>query len=335
MSHPVHADCARGSLITMALAESLGFLVEGGSPRYCNEVATGALAAAEPPWLERGEYAFGQYATDTQLARELARSVIACRGFTPVDYAERIDALFGSNTALAPENATWRASGRLSQGMTWAQVGEPAPAAGNGAIARAAPIGLTFRTREFRGGAARMQAEISHHDPRSQAAAQLFAEAVFLAATTDDLEPRAFLAALADVAEPLDPRLASSTRTLERFIALPLSDALPHVARAGFNPADGYPPSEVISGFSTPTVLWALQSFLRNPRSPELVIVAALSGGGDTGSVAAAAGALVGAHVGYSGLGPRLQRWAERLNDHGEDGSEVLSALASDLVARA
>ena len=36
MSHPVQVDRARGSLITMALAESLGFLVEGGSPRFCH-----------------------------------------------------------------------------------------------------------------------------------------------------------------------------------------------------------------------------------------------------------------------------------------------------------
>ena len=150
MSHPVHADRACGSLITLAIAESLGFLVEGGSPRYCNEVATGALSADEPPWLERGDYSFGQYATDTQLARELARSIVACRGFTPIDYAERIDALFGSNTALAPENATWKAASRLSQGLSWSQVGEPPPAAGNGAVVRAAPIGLTFRTRDFR-----------------------------------------------------------------------------------------------------------------------------------------------------------------------------------------
>ena len=131
------------------------------------------------------------------------------------------------------------------------------------------------------------------------------------------------------------PRLASSARSLERVLSLPLSDALPHVARAGFVPEDGYPPSEVISGFSTPTVLWAVQSFLRNPRSPELVIVAALSGGGDTGSVAAAAGALVGAHVGFSGLGTRLQSWSERLNDHGEDGRDVLSTLGAQLVGRA
>jgi ADP-ribosylglycohydrolase len=319
----------------MGIGESLGFLIEGQSARQCAEFATHALAQTDPPWLERGDYSFGQYATDTQLARELARSLIACHGFTPVDYSLRISALFQSGYCLAPENATWRAAERLATGMVWAQVGEPAPAAGNGAVARAAPIGLSFKTARFRSGAAKMQAEITHHDPRAQAAAVVFAEAVFLAATLQELRPRQFLNVLADIAEPLDPRLASSTRTLDRALGVPLADAVPFVARAGFAADDGYPAASEITGFATSSLLWALQSFLRAPDDPEAVLAMALSGGGtDTGSLGAMGGALVGARVGFTGLGPRLQVWSEQLNDHGTDGRDVLAALARDIVNR-
>jgi len=333
MAHPVSADRARGSLIAMAIGESLGFLIEGQTPEYCADFSVHALAADEAPWLERGEYGFGQYATDTQLARELSRSLIACRGFSPVDYAERISALFLSGYCLAPENSTWRAAERLASGMTWNQVGEPAPAAGNGAVARAAAIGLSFCTQDFRSGAAQMQAEITHHDPRSQAAAQLFAEAVFLAATTEVINPAHFLNALADVAEPMDPRLASSTRTLERALTLDIPSARVFVSRAGFDPTNGFGSTHEITSFSTPSLLWALQAFLRTPNSPEEVLVAALSAGGDSGSLGGLAGALVGARMGFGALGYRLQSWSEHLNDHGTDGRDVLLSLADDLVA--
>ncbi len=334
MVHPVSADCARGSLIAMAIGESLGFLVEGQTADACAEFSNHAVSVDDPPWLERGDYAFGQYATDTQLAREMARSLIACRGFTPVDYAERISILFQSGYCLAPENATWRAAERLATGMTWAQVGEPPPAAGNGAVARAAPIGLSFRTVGHRSGAAQMQAEITHHDPRAQAAAQLFAEAVFLAATMSEIRPRHFLGAIANLVEPLDRRLASSTQTLERSLGLDIRDARAFVARAGWAAEDGYPQPSEVTGFATSSTLWAIRAFLTAPEEPEAALAEALSGGGDTGSLGAMAGALVGARVGFSKLGVRLQRWSEHLTDHGADGRDVLFALGTGLVTR-
>jgi hypothetical protein len=49
--------------------------------------------------------------------------------------------------------------------------------------------------------------------------------------------------------------------------------------------------------------------------------------GGDVDTVAAMAGTMMGARVGWSGLGQRLQSGAEDLNDQGEWGLTELASL--------
>jgi ADP-ribosylglycohydrolase len=83
-----------------------------------------------------------------------------------------------------------------------------------------------------------------------------------------------------------------------------------------------------ISPFATPSVLYALFAYARAPADPEEVLRVAVAVGGDVDTVAAMAGAMVGAAVGLSGLGPRLSRWAELLNDKGEFGFGDLVAIA-------
>jgi len=333
-SHPVSVDRAAGALLTMAMGESLGFLVTGEGTSYAADFAKHSLTAMEPPWLEKGDYGFGQYAIDTQLARELGRSIVESKGFSPVLFAARVGDLFRTNRALGAGKATTRAGNRLADGMVWAQAGEPAPAAGNGAAVRAAVLGLCFKSRKLRQGAGRMQAIITHHDQRAQAAAEVVAEAVFLAATRELLPERELLDALAECADELDPRLASALRTLDRALSASHERAIAHIAPAGRVPADGFPAQAGISGFSTPTLLFSIYAFLRAPDSPEDAIALALSGGGDLASLGALTGALVGARRGWKALGPRLQNWAKHINDHGEQGPNDLIALAKGLVQR-
>src|SRR5262245_20848737 len=127
MGHRITADQAAGALVGMAIGESLGFLVRGESPKYCADFAHTTLADDDPPWLERDGFAFGQYAIDTQLARELAIAMIAVRGFDPATFAMRVGDLFADQAAVGAGKATTRAGRRLAAGMVWAQTGEPVP----------------------------------------------------------------------------------------------------------------------------------------------------------------------------------------------------------------
>ena len=100
MSHPVSVDRAAGALLTMAIGNSLGFLIAGEPPSYAADFARHSLASFDPPWLEKDEFSFGQYVVDMQLARELAQTMIDSKGFSPVLFAARIGELFRSGRAL-------------------------------------------------------------------------------------------------------------------------------------------------------------------------------------------------------------------------------------------
>jgi hypothetical protein len=165
------ADRRAGSLVAQALGDALGFVVEGEHPRICANFATAAFALTAPSH-GRGPFAFGQYCDDTQLARELALSLVEARGWDPPHFARRLAALFASETIVGRGRATEAAAHRLLRGVPWDQSGEPPPSAGNGAAMRAAPVGLFFpddADQRFR--VADEQARITHRDPRAWAAA--------------------------------------------------------------------------------------------------------------------------------------------------------------------
>ena len=101
-----------------------------------------------------------------------------------------------------------------------------------------------------------------------------------------------------------------------------------------------------ISGFIVPTTVMATYCFLRYPTNFERAIKSAIRLGGDTDSVAAIVGGLVGAHIGYGKLpatlvkqikvAPHDSEWiaemAERLSHwpHGADDLHIASALSSN-----
>jgi ADP-ribosylglycohydrolase len=71
-----------------------------------------------------------------------------------------------------------------------------------------------------------------------------------------------------------------------------------------------------------------LFAYARTPTDPEEVLRVAVAVGGDVDTVAAMAGAMVGAAVGLDGMTSRLSRWAQHLNDQGAFGFNDLVAIA-------
>jgi ADP-ribosylglycohydrolase len=104
-----------GSLIGQCLGDSLGFVVEGQSRSYCLAYVDKFLMTGNAGLLRRPQYAFGQYTDDSQLARELAESIVDHGGFEPNDYANRIAALFAEERIVGRGRATEAAARRLAQ----------------------------------------------------------------------------------------------------------------------------------------------------------------------------------------------------------------------------
>ena len=314
-----------GCLIGQCLGDALGFPVEGYPPSVCQKYVTETIKIGGPGDCGRGPFPFGQYTDDSQLARELIQSYVACEGFSPDDYASRIAAIFAQERIVGRGRATDAAARRLIQGVSWEESGTPPPSAGNGSAMRAAPIGLFFfddPAELIR--AAYDQGRITHQDKRCSAGAVVIAGAVALALQVKTIQSRPFMSQLGEWAGVIEESVASGIQQLGEWLALPPDRAVTFISRTGLTP--GYSDEwQGISPFVTPSVLWSLYSFLKSPDNYLETICTAIAVGGDVDTTAAMAGAISGAYLGQEAIPRQL---AKRLTDQGTWGYIELVRLA-------
>jgi ADP-ribosylglycohydrolase len=314
-----------GCLIGQCLGDALGFMVEGEPPEVCQRFVNETMQAGRLPDVTRGEFAFGQYSDDSQMARELLQSFVEVGRFDPVDYARRIRDLFSEGRVVGGGQATAAAAERLAQGVPWQEAGTPPPAAGNGSAMRAAPIGLIYCHKpEQMLEAAHQQSFITHQDKRCSAGSIAIAGAVAQAAQTESINASAFSKQVADWTRPFDTILADSLERMAEWLEMPPRTAVGVIRRVGVR-ADYKETWPGISPFVTTSVLWTLYSFLRQPDDYWTAIGTAIAVGGDVDTTAAMTGAISGAHLGLSKIPPYLTR---RLNDRGRWGYAELVELA-------
>jgi ADP-ribosylglycohydrolase len=322
---PSRRDSFSGSLVGQCLGDALGFPVEGYMADVCRQYVAGILRSGRAGEVGRPPFAFGQYTDDSQLARELLISFRERGRFDPADYALRIAALFAEERVVGRGAATEAAAARLAAGVPWEEAGTPPPSAGNGSAMRAGPVGLLFHDDPQ--GLIRAsvdQGRITHRDSRCSAGAVCIAGAVALCVEGGVIEPGSFLTRLREWAGSVDGSMADALGGLTEWIQLPPAKAVVLIGRAG---RQGKPGREGrgITPFVIGSVLWSLYAFLRSPGDYWETVCMAISGGGDTDTTAAMAGAVSGAHLGLEAIPPLLSR---KLTDRGAWGYDELVALA-------
>lgn len=322
-----HKDQFSGCLIGQCLGDALGFVVEGFSPEACKRYVEDYLIAGQTIEFGHFPFPFGQYSDDSQLARELMQSYVACKSFDPSDFAERIKLIFNEKRIVGFGYATGQAAHRLSQGVSWEVSGAPPPSAGNGSAMRSAPVGLFFfnNTQKLI-QAAYDQGRITHSDPRCSAGSVAMSCAVALALQEKKISPDVFLSTLADWTGTFEPGFASELRKLNELISLMPEEAVTFISKAGldadYEDEDGW---KSISPFVVSSVLWSLYAFLRSPDDYVKTICTAISAGGDVDTTAAMAGAISGAYLGISAIPSDL---SSRLTDRGTWRYDELVQLA-------
>jgi len=320
----VIAERLVASILGQAIGDALGFVVEAEPPDVARAYVEDWLRAGRAGERSHPQYPFGQYTDDTQLARELLRSVEQARGWNPAVFATRIAELFRERRDVGAGRGTRSAAMRLLEGVPWQESGTPAPYAGNGAAMRAGPLGLLFPEAAAMCAAAVEQARITHLDPRCAAGSAVIARAVALAAGPQPLQAADFIEVLAGCAASSDSSVAAAIRGLTKWVTLPPAEAARHLHIAGLDRAHSGR-WQGISAFVTPSVLWSVYSFLRSPDDYWETICTAIAVGGDTDTMAAMAGAISGARLGVDAFPPML---LDRINDRGEWGAPALAELA-------
>jgi ADP-ribosylglycohydrolase len=322
-----HKDQFSGCLIGQCLGDALGFAVEGFSPKACERYVEDILKTGKAGEFGHWPFPFGQYSDDSQLARELMQSYVACRKFDPEDYAERIKMIFLEKRIVAFGYSTKEAAKRLCQGISWEESGAPPPSAGNGSAMRAAPIGLFFFDNPQRLiQAAQAQGRITHKDPRCSAGAVAISGAVALLLQGKLINPEVFISSLADWVVTIEPDFATELFKLKKWILIPPEEAVSFISRAGLDAdyidEDGW---QGISPFVISSVLWSLYSFLRTPDDYWETICTAIAVGGDVDTTAAMAGAISGAYLGIGAVPSHLTNY---LTDRGTWKFDELVELA-------
>lgn len=291
-----------GSLLGQALGDALGFMVEGARPGICSQYVQEVLRPKRLPGVARGPFHFGQYSDDTQLARELLISYVACHGFRPEDYARRIANLFCSGRVVGRGRSTEEAALRLAAGVPWEEAGAPAPSAGNSSAMRAGPVGLLFHDDlEALADAAATQARITHQDPRCAAGAVAVAGAAALAMRPEPVDRARFVVQVQDLMQPYSVSFADTVGRLNAWLELEPPEAAAVISALGRTP-EARAEVQGISAYVVPSVVWALYAFLRSPEDYWETICTAIAVGGDVDTTAAMAGAISGARNGCDGL---------------------------------
>ncbi|NIQ93975.1 MAG: hypothetical protein GWO11_07540 [Desulfuromonadales bacterium] len=302
-----------GSLLGTAFGDILGAAVEGMS---FSAVAESFGTVRD--FLDTGR-GLGRYTDDTQMTFALATSMVRCAGVDDADCAR----------AYAEYLEPWRGYGRsairiveaLREGADYRQTATmffPSGSFGNGAAMRIAPVGLAYAGAPVSTVREKVFAAIrcTHVHPEAVDGAVVQALAVgHLSLAQQGMLPDGpeFVSSLRAACE--DPRMIEGLQCVEVLLRRG-SDDEEAIARLK---------TGVRSAESVPAALWAA---LRYGDDPQEAIIRAVNLGGDTDTIGAMCGALVGA---LHGDGWFPARWYDKM-ENGRHGRDALIDLAVRLA---
>lgn len=302
-----------GCLLGVVCGDALGAPVEGLPAEQIHR-QFGRIAGLRP-----GSDGKACYTDDTQMTLALARSLVRCAGrVDPTDCAA------ACATAFDPQRGYGRSAmtvlQALREGVSWRKTGEllfPGGSYGNGAAMRIAPIGLLYGTvpPAVLRQAVKAAVSATHVHPEAVEGAVLLARAIGRAR---DLEPKA-AGTLVQIVPELQ-RLCRHAALAQRM------NLVEELLRQRVSVEESQ--RQLGSGVRTlESVPFAIFLSLRHAADPLAGLLAAANAGGDTDTVAAMAGAVLGA---LHGAAVFPGAWLDML-ERGEEGLEGLLEAADGL----
>jgi ADP-ribosyl-[dinitrogen reductase] hydrolase len=296
-----------GSILGTAIGDAIGLPYEGLSRRR-------GVKILGIPDRHRLLFGFGMVSDDTEHTCIVAQSLIGAGGNVS-KFQKQLAWRFRLWLLLLPAGvgfATLRAIGRLWLGFSPDHSG--VFSAGNGPAMRAAILGVAIedpaKLREF----VRVNSRITHTDPKAEYGAFAIALAARFASDSTIVSGDDFLERLTAY---LGDEAAEFIELISRLIdSVKLGEStLKFAANLGL--------AKGVSGYVYHSVPVAIHAWLSNQNDFRAAIITTVECGGDTDSVAAMVGGIVGAAVGKEGIPTewlnklwepaRSIKWMERL----------------------
>jgi ADP-ribosylglycohydrolase len=290
------ADPLTGCLLGCALGDSVGLPFEGISARRIRRLNPG-------PLKQRLLLGHGMISDDTEHSCLVAQALIASGGDAQAfgrNMAWRLRWWFLSLPA-GIGLGTLRSSIKLWLGFPYHKSG--ARSAGNGPMMRSAIIGAYAGSdHRMREDLVAASSRITHSDPRAERAAQVVACATALGLEHETISPAQ--------AERYFEKWSRDDEALQSLVQRAAQSAAHNQDAQQFCKDNDM--GKGVSGFCYSTLAVVLQIWLRHYDDVEAAITEAVRCGGDTDTVAAIIGGIVGARTGRDRL---PQAWLQRLTD--------------------
>jgi ADP-ribosylglycohydrolase len=291
---PLNRDALCGCLLGLAVGDALGLPCENLSPRR---------AARLFPHRDRYQFFFrrGLFSDDTEHACLTAQALLRSGGDLTrfqYDLAKRLR-WWALGLPAGTGRATIRACAKLWLG--WSPGRSGVFSAGNGPAMRSPLLGVCLGSdRDRLVQFTRTSTVLTHTDPKAECGALAVAWAAHRAAETRGTAPPDAEVFLAEVGE-----LISSQPVAGKLLeSLTLGATCLRAGRTTEEFAVELGLTRGVSGYMYHTVPVALYAWLRYPDDFRTAVQSAIRCGGDTDTVAAITGALVGARLGKAGIPP-------------------------------
>ena len=288
--HSTHLrkDAIHGLLIGVAIGDAVGLSREGLSR------CAALKMFGRPKLVYRLLPGVGIYSDDTQLMLMAAQSILnSFSDWRPFSrsYLSRL-ACYPLSLPAGAGKATLCAALKSWLRLTGLPTG--CNSAGNGPVTRAMFLTLVLHGTDHRIAKwVEDSTRLTHTNPLAIDGCLVLSRLTQLAGTTK--------AKSLDQLDALQQAIAASKETAIREKLVELKRFLEH-SRSPSAVARHFGWEKGISGFIVPTTVMAAYCFLRYPNNFDQAVRSAIRLGGDTDSVAAIVGGLVGAHIGYDKL---------------------------------
>jgi ADP-ribosylglycohydrolase len=297
---PLLERALSGSLLGLAVGDALGLAGEGLSRKRIAKMF---------PDLTRYHFlpGRGMCSDDTEHACMTVQAWIACRGTTEELKGRSFASILGWKLRfwlLGLPAGVGLATGRgiIKLLLGWSPQRAGIMSAGNGAAMRAPVLGvLSGADSESLRKFVTASTLLTHRDPRALDGALIVARAAYLSSTLTEISPHATMKLLLSV-------LLDSNSEIAKQVAAAGESVARGESTMAFAEAIGC--AKGVTGYVLHTVPVAIHCWLSHPDNIEAALPAVIACGGDTDTVAAIVGGIIGARVGPEGI---PDRWKDTL----------------------
>lgn len=292
----INIDAYQGCLLGTALGDSIGLPFEGLSRQRIQRIM-------KKPLNHQFLFGYGMVSDDTEHSCFVAQALIQSAGETQ-DFQKQLARRLKKWFLALPAGigmATLKASIKLCLGFSPKKSG--VFSAGNGPMMRAAILGVFAGDNDkYLQELIDINTRITHSDPKAQWSALMVARAAYLNANNVSVNSENF-------AHYFHSYLVKD-KELEELMQQVVNSVKANQSTEEFCEKQGM--IKGVSGYCYQSLPVVMHAYLTYPEDYEQAVSSVIRCGGDTDTVAAIVGGIIGARVGLSGL---PERWLSTLKD--------------------